>query len=32
VRFLVRYFTSRDLTPFGVYCLVVGVVLAVHFA
>ncbi|HMC51639.1 MAG TPA: undecaprenyl-diphosphate phosphatase [Acidimicrobiales bacterium] len=32
VRFLVRYFTSRDLTPFGVYCLLVGVVLAVHFA
>jgi undecaprenyl-diphosphatase len=32
VRFLVRYFRSRDLTPFGVYCLVVGLALAVHFA
>ena len=32
VRFLVRYFTSRDLTPFGVYCLLAGLALAAHFA
>ena len=31
VRFLVRYFTSRDLTPFGVYCLLLGLALAIHF-
>jgi undecaprenyl-diphosphatase len=25
VRFLVRYFQTRTLTPFGIYCLVVGI-------
>jgi undecaprenyl-diphosphatase len=32
VRFLVRYFESNRLTPFGIYCLVVGVVLTIVFA
>ena len=31
VRFLVRYFTSGRLTPFGVYCLAVGVCLTAVF-
>jgi undecaprenyl-diphosphatase len=31
VRFLVRYFTSRNLNPFGVYCLVVGIVSLIRF-
>jgi undecaprenyl-diphosphatase len=31
VRFLVGYFTTRTLTPFGVYCLVAGVVCIVRF-
>jgi len=25
VRFLVRYFRTRTLTPFAIYCVVVGV-------
>ena len=32
VKFLLRFFQSNRLTPFGIYCLVVGVVLAVAFA
>lgn len=32
VRFLVRFFTSRNLNPFGIYCLVVGVLAIVRFA
>ena len=24
VRFLVRYFQTRTLTPFGIYCLIAG--------
>lgn len=32
VRFLVRYFTSRNLAPFGVYCLVAGVICIARFA
>jgi len=32
VKFLLRFFRSNRLTPFGIYCLVVGVVLAVAFA
>ena len=32
VRFLVRYFTSRNLNPFGIYCLVVGVASIIRFA
>jgi undecaprenyl-diphosphatase len=32
VRFLVRYFTSRNLNPFGIYCLVVGAISVLRFA
>lgn len=32
VRFLVRYFTSRSLTPFGLYCLVAGAICIARFA
>lgn len=32
VRFLTRYFTTRTLTPFAVYCLVAGVASIVRFA
>jgi undecaprenyl-diphosphatase len=32
VRFLVRYFETRTLTPFAVYCLVVGAASIVRFA
>lgn len=32
VRFLVRYFRTRTLTPFGIYCLVVGAAMIVRFA
>jgi undecaprenyl-diphosphatase len=32
VRFLTRYFEGRSLRPFGVYCLVFGVVSIVRFA
>ena len=32
VRFLTRYFTTRTLTPFAVYCLVVGACAIVRFA
>jgi undecaprenyl-diphosphatase len=31
-RFLVRFFTTRTLTPFGIYCLVVGVLAIIRFA
>jgi undecaprenyl-diphosphatase len=31
VKFLLRFFRSNRLTPFGVYCLAVGIVLAVAF-
>jgi undecaprenyl-diphosphatase len=31
VRFLTRYFTSRTLTPFAIYCLVVGSLAVVRF-
>jgi undecaprenyl-diphosphatase len=30
VRFLTRYFKTRTLTPFGIYCLVVGVFFIFH--
>ena len=30
VRFLVRYFETRTLTPFGVYCLIAGAAMAVR--
>jgi undecaprenyl-diphosphatase len=32
VRFLTRYFTTRTLTPFAVYCLVAGVASLIKFA
>ncbi len=32
VRFLTRYFTTRTLTPFAVYCLVAGVASIIRFA
>jgi len=31
VSFLVRFFETRTLTPFAIYCLVVGAVLTVRF-
>jgi undecaprenyl-diphosphatase len=32
VRFLVRYFETRTLTPFAIYCAVVGVISLIRFA
>ena len=32
VRFLSRYFTTRTLTPFAIYCLAAGVLAVVRFA
>jgi undecaprenyl-diphosphatase len=32
VRFLTRWFHSRTLTPFAVYCLIAGIISIVHFA
>jgi len=32
VRFLVRYFETRTLTPFAIYSLIVGLVSILHFA
>lgn len=32
VRFLTRWFTTRTLRPFGIYCLVVGLACVVRFA
>jgi undecaprenyl-diphosphatase len=32
VRFLTRYFTTRTLTPFAVYCLVAGALAIIRFA
>jgi undecaprenyl-diphosphatase len=32
VRFLMRYFETRELTPFAVYCLIVGLISVAHFA
>jgi undecaprenyl-diphosphatase len=31
VRFLMKYFETRTLTPFGIYCVVVGTVCAIGF-
>jgi undecaprenyl-diphosphatase len=31
VRFLTRYFRTRTLTPFAIYCLVVGVATTIYF-
>ena len=32
VRFLTRYFTTRTLTPFAIYCLVAGIASLIKFA
>jgi undecaprenyl-diphosphatase len=32
VRFLVRYFKTRTLTPFAIYCLAAGLISVIHFA
>jgi undecaprenyl-diphosphatase len=32
VRFLSRYFATRTLTPFAIYCLVAGALAAIRFA
>ena len=32
VRFLTRYFKTRTLWPFGLYCLVAGTVFIIRFA
>jgi undecaprenyl-diphosphatase len=32
VRFLVRYFKTRSLTPFAIYCLAAGIISLIHFA
>jgi len=32
VKFLLKYFESNRLTPFGVYCIVVGTILTIVFA
>jgi undecaprenyl-diphosphatase len=31
VRFLVRYFQTRTLTPFAIYCLIAGFVSILRF-
>ena len=32
VRFLMRYFETKRLTPFAVFCFVEGIVLSLYFA
>ena len=32
VRFLTRWFTTRTLTPFAIYCLAAGIISIIHFA
>ena len=32
VRFLMRYFKTRTLTPFGIYCLAFGTFMAIYIA
>ncbi len=32
VRFLTRYFTTRTLTPFAIYCLVIGALAVIRFS
>ena len=32
VRFLMRYFETRTLTPFAIYCLCAGTACAIYFA
>ena len=31
-RFLVRFFRTQTLWPFGIYCIVAGVACMIHFA
>jgi len=31
VRFLTRYFTTRTLSPFAVYCLIAGIASLIRF-
>jgi undecaprenyl-diphosphatase len=31
VRFLTRYFTTRTLTPFAIYCLIAGALCTLRF-
>jgi undecaprenyl-diphosphatase len=31
VRFLMRYFQTRTLTPFAIYCVVAGAASIIHF-
>jgi undecaprenyl-diphosphatase len=32
VRFLTKWFTTRTLTPFAIYCLAAGIISIIHFA
>jgi undecaprenyl-diphosphatase len=32
VRFLTRWFTTKTLRPFGIYCLIAGILCVVRFA
>jgi undecaprenyl-diphosphatase len=32
VRFLTRWFSTRTLTPFAIYCLIAGVISIIRFA
>ncbi len=32
VRFLMRYFETRTLMPFAVYCVVLGIAVSIYFA
>jgi undecaprenyl-diphosphatase len=32
VRYLLRYFETRTLTPFAIYCIIAGVISVVRFA
>ena len=32
VRFLIRYFVTRTLTPSGIYCLIAGIACIIRFA
>jgi undecaprenyl-diphosphatase len=32
VKFLTRYFQTKTLTPFAIYCLVAGILFTIHFA
>jgi undecaprenyl-diphosphatase len=32
VRFLVRYFETRTLTPFAIYCLIAGAASIIRFS